>query len=73
MNAEQSDQTIIEFYENQGWDVHFDTERDVITVFKWDEDVNEDHSDGLVVLETIDLNNEEQISSILNQIKEYNG
>ena len=69
----EADQVILEFYENQGWDVHFDTERDVITVFKWDEDVNEDHSDGLVVLETIDLSNEEQIDNILNQIKEYNG
>jgi len=69
----EADQVILEFYENQGWDVHFDTERDVITVFKWDEDVNEDHSDGLVVLEAIDLSDEEQISSILNQIKEYNG
>ena len=69
----EADQVILEFYENQGWDVHIDTERDVITVFKWDEDVNEDHSDGLVVLETIDLSNEEQIDNILNQIKEYNG
>lgn len=69
----EADQVILEFYENQGWDVHIDTERDVITVFKWDEDVNDDHSDGLVVLESIDLSDEEQIDNILNQIKEYNG
>jgi len=70
-NYEEVYSNITEGYESLGYSVNTDTD-DVMYVYYYDEDIDEEHNDGYITLRRINLLEDKELLDALDDIKERN-